>query len=146
MAHSIKPPYPIFPLTPFSQSLYSSRASPRSSCSSAAPKRGEHPLRPPRGFALLLFSVAPLVPFNLRRSISLSSLLPLLAVAPYPTDRHHANLFPFPSSSRRFRRLPALPFVDAARFARLRGFRQERPTKTALTDARRTFCQSLHPG
>lgn len=34
--------------------------------------------------------------------------------------------------------------VGAARFARLRGFRQQRPTKTALTDVRRAPCRRVY--
>lgn len=72
-------------------------------------------------------------------------------------NRHHANLSLSPSlsPSPSFFHSPLLikrcesppstrAAVGAARFARLRGFRQQRPTKTALTDVRRAPCRRVY--
>lgn len=73
-------------------------------------------------------------------------------------NRHHANLSLSPLSlppSPSFFHSPLLikrcesppstrAAVGAARFARLRGFRQQRPTKTALTDVRRAPCRRVY--
>lgn len=86
MAHSIKPPYPIFPLTPFSQSLYSSRRvnPPRPfRFPLTTPKYGEYP------FDLGGFASSPshLFSFIRRQYIFLlPSLLLLSLFIPRPTS------------------------------------------------------------
>jgi len=90
MAQSIKPSYPIFPLTPFSQSLYSSRVNLSRSLRFpfTFPKRGEYPFdvgsfasSPSHTFSFiqrryiflpLLLSVALYLSTNITRNLSLS--------------------------------------------------------------------------
>lgn len=132
MAQSIKPPYPIFLLTLFSQSLYSSRVN--------LPRPFVFPLRPrsaeSTSAALLLLRRTRSVSFNadvsfFRRRCCYRSLFLNI------TRNSLSSPFFFlsPSSCRLYR----------VQLAGLRGFRQQRPTKTTLTDVRRP-CLSLHRG
>lgn len=159
MAHSIKPPYPIFPLTPFSQSLYSYHAL-------FSPSLPLSPY-PPSFPALLCFPTrsrnAKCFPFDLGSASSSSSsrslahslasirhrFLPALRCRhrSLSLDRHHASLsfWLSPLLVKRYESPPSTrAAVDAARFARLQGFRQQRPTKTALTDVRRAPCRRVY--